>query len=95
MSNLSYLIWFIAIVLFLLFIGYNIARKEFYDKIHEEAFNAAKKEYLEFFHNRFDYRAESICSAFNRSLEEENAELYRQIAVLKEELTKEREKNGN
>ena len=95
MFYLSCLIWFAAMAFVFLLIGYGTARKEFYDKIHEEAFYAAKEEYLEFFHNRFDYKAESICSAFNRSLEEENAELYRQIAVLKEELTKEREKNGN
>lgn len=63
------------------------------DEFREKAFQAAKTEYLEYFHRRFTSNGEKIAEAFNAAVIRENEALKEQNQLLKEELAKERKKN--
>ena len=61
------------------------------EQIKEKAFNAAKEEYLHYFHNRFDPQGLALSNAFVQRLQFENGELLKQNKELIAEL--ERTKN--
>lgn len=63
------------------------------EKIEEKAFNQAKQEYLNYFHNRFDPQALALSNAYVQRLRSENDELLKKNKELTEELKKERKKN--
>ena len=63
------------------------------EQIKEKAFEEAKKEYLVYFHNRFDPQGEAVSNTFMQRLQNENNELSKQNKKLAEELEKERKKN--
>lgn len=63
------------------------------EKIKEKAFEDAKQEYLNYFHNRFDPQALALSNAYVQRLRFENDELLKQNNELIEELKKERKKN--
>lgn len=63
------------------------------EEFRSKAFEAAKAEYLEYFHKRFTNTAERVADAFNASVMRENEELKQQNSILKEELIKERKKH--
>jgi hypothetical protein len=63
------------------------------EQIKEKAFEDAKQEYLNYFHNRFDPQALLLSNAYVQRLQFENNELLKQNKELTEELTKERKKN--
>lgn len=69
-----------------------IPQKEL-EQIEEKAFEEAKQEYLNYFHNRFDPQALALSSAYVQRLQSENDELITQNKELTEELKKERKKN--
>lgn len=68
--------------------------KEELKQIKEKAFEKAKQEYLNYFHDRFDPTAKSMITAYDTSLRKENEALREQNQLLKEELKKERKKNN-
>ena len=61
------------------------------EQIKEKAFNEAKQEYLNYFHDRFDPQGLALSSAYVERLQFENGELIKQNKKLVEEL--ERKKN--
>lgn len=63
------------------------------EQIKEKAFEEAKREYLNYFHNRFDPQALALSNAYVQRLRFENDELLKQNKELTEELKKERKKN--
>ena len=63
------------------------------EQIKEKAFEEAKKEYLNYFHDRFDPQGLALSSAYVQRLQFENNELLKQNKELTEELEKERKKN--
>ena len=63
------------------------------EQIKEKAFEEAKKEYLNYFHDRFDMRASALSNTYVQRLRFENDELLKQNKELTEELKKERKKN--
>lgn len=63
------------------------------EQIKEKAFEEAKQEYLNYFHNRFDPQALALSNAYVQRLLFENDELLKQNKELTEELNKERKKN--
>ena len=69
-----------------------IPQKEL-EQIKEKAFEEAKQEYLNYFHNRFDPQASGLSNAYMRRLQSENNMLLKQNEELTEELKKERKKN--
>ena len=81
-----------------LLFGYKLGNtpipQEELEQIKEKAFEKAKQEYLNYFHNRFDPTAKSMITAYDTSLRKENEALREQNQILKEELKKERKKNN-
>lgn len=69
-----------------------ISQDEF-EQIKEKAFEQAKQEYLNYFHNRFDPQALRLSNAYVQRLQFENDELLKQNNELTEELKKERKRN--
>lgn len=67
--------------------------KDELEQIEEKAFEKAKQEYLNYFHNRFDPQALALSNAYVQRLQSENNELLKQNKELTEELKKERKKN--
>lgn len=65
------------------------------EQIKEKAFEEAKQEYLNYFHNRFDPQALALTNAYVQRLRFENDELIKQNNELTKELKKERKKNEN
>ena len=63
------------------------------EQIKENAFEAAKQEYLDFFHNRYDPQGLILSNTYVQRLQFENDELLKQNKELTEELNKERKKN--
>ena len=63
------------------------------EQIKEKAFEDAKQEYLNYFHNRFDPQMLALSNAYVQRLQSENNELLKQNNELIEELKKERKKN--
>lgn len=63
------------------------------EQIKDKAFEKAKQEYLNYFHNRFDPQALAISNAYMQRLQSENDMLLKQNKELTEELKKERKKN--
>ena len=63
------------------------------ERIKEKAFEEAKQEYLNYFHNRFDLKASVLTNAYTQRLQFENNELLKRNKELTEELMKERKKN--
>ena len=63
------------------------------EQIKENAFEAAKQEYLDFFHNRYDPQGLILSNTYVQRLQFENDELLKKNKELTEELKKERKKN--
>jgi hypothetical protein len=63
------------------------------EQIKEKAFEEAKQEYLNYFHDRFDPQALVLSNVYVQRLQSENDELLKQNKKLTEELKKERKKN--
>lgn len=63
------------------------------EQIKEKAFEDAKQEYLNYFHNRFDPQMLALSNAYVQRLQSENNELLKQNKELTEGLKKERKKN--
>jgi hypothetical protein len=63
------------------------------EQIKEKAFEEAKQEYLNYFHDRFDPQGIALSNVYARRLQFENEELIKQNKRLTEELKKERKKN--
>lgn len=62
------------------------------EQIKEKAFEEAKKEYLNYFHDRFDPRGLALSNAYVQRLQSENEELIKQNQKLVDELKKEKNK---
>jgi hypothetical protein len=77
--------------------GYKLGNKPIpqdeLEQIEEKAFEQAKQEYLNYFHNRFDPQALALSNTYVQRLRFENDELLKQNKKLTEELKKERKKN--
>ena len=77
--------------------GYKLGRtpipQDELDQIKEEAFEEANKDYLNYFHNRFDPQGLALSNAYVQRLQIENDNLLKQNKELVEELEKERKKN--
>ena len=58
------------------------------EQIKEKAFEEAKQEYLNYFHNRFDPQALALSNAYVQRLQSENDELITRNKELTEELKK-------
>lgn len=63
------------------------------EQIKDKAFEKAKQEYLNYFHDRFDPQALAISNVYVQRLQSENDRLLKQNKELTEELKKERKKN--
>lgn len=63
------------------------------EQIKEKAFEQARQEYLNYFHNHYDPKASVLFNTFVQRLRFENDELLKQNKKLTEELKKERKKN--
>jgi hypothetical protein len=69
--------------------------KEELERIKEKAFEEAKKEYINYFHDRFDPQGETLRNAYMHTLQDENTKLLKHNQQLAAELKKEKEKNGS
>ena len=74
-------------------LGNTAIHKDELEQIKENAFEAAKQEYLDFFHNRYDPQGLILSNTYVQRLQFENDELLKQNKELTEELNKERKKN--
>ena len=74
-------------------LGNTAIPKDELEQIKDNAFEAAKKEYLDFFHNRYDPQGLILSNTYMQRLKSENDELLKQNKELTEELKKERKKN--
>ena len=74
-------------------LGNTAIPKDELEQIKENAFEAAKQEYLDFFHNRYDPQGLILSNTYVQRLQFENDELLKQNKELTEELNKERKKN--
>ena len=74
-------------------LGNTAIPKDEFEQIKENAFEAAKQEYLDFFHNRYDPQGLILSNTYVQRLQFENDELLKQNKELTEELNKERKKN--
>jgi benzoyl-CoA reductase/2-hydroxyglutaryl-CoA dehydratase subunit BcrC/BadD/HgdB len=63
------------------------------EQIKDKAFEEAKKDYMNYFHNRFDPQALALSNVYVQRLQSENDELLKRNKELTEELKKERKKN--
>jgi hypothetical protein len=63
------------------------------ERIEEKAFEQAKQEYLNYFHNHFDPQALALSNVYVQRLQSENNELLKKNKELTAELEKERKKN--
>ena len=63
------------------------------EQIKENAFETAKQEYLDFFHNRYDPQGLILSNTYVQRLQFENDELLKKNKELTEELKKERKKS--
>lgn len=63
------------------------------ERIKDKAFEEAKKNYMNYFHNRFDPQALALSNTYVQRLQSENDELLKRNKELIEELKKERKKN--
>ena len=74
-------------------LGNTAIPKDELEQIKDNAFDAAKQEYLDFFHNRYDPQGLILSNTYMQRLKSENDELLKQNKELTEELKKERKKN--
>lgn len=74
-------------------LGNTAIPKDELEQIKENAFEAAKQEYLDFFHNHYDPQGLILSNTYVQRLQFENDELLKQNKELTEELKKERKKN--
>ena len=74
-------------------LGNTAIPKDELEQIKDNAFDAAKQEYLNFFHNRYDPQGLILSNTYVQRLKSENDELLKQNKELTEELKKERKKN--
>jgi hypothetical protein len=97
MSFFSAFVLTVALVGIGIIFGYKLGNtpipSEELEQIKEKAFEEAKQEYLNYFHDRFDIRASALSNVYMQRLRFENDELLKQNKELTEELKKERKKN--
>ena len=74
-------------------LGNTAIPKDELEQIKENAFDAAKQEYLNFFHNRYDPQGLILSNIYMQRLQFENDELLKKNKELTEELNKQRKKN--
>lgn len=82
-----------------IYVGYKTAKDKYQkpssqltEDEKEQAFEAAKAEYLEFFHKQYDPTCESAFAVYKAASEREIRELKITVRKLQEELRKEKEK---